>query len=337
MWETLKPEDNDDYKGEWGIHVNIDPRYPYTARAWHILTSKHEHLYKHEYYHDEFVDMLVTVLAMEKHPGKAEQKLQELLGDDEHGQRTYDKYLQADIKAAEWFDVPVYKKKRKKWEPEMPWRYPRQRGLSYDAIAGELMRNFVKKSYQSVFPTEQDVVDFLEEYVDYSPYQLELAIENYMDEDDDEDDEELGMATLRKREEPEAWRGYLLASMLLWKSKSTADLERAAEVLEDVENRLKDEFSRWQELTIQEEFRDWWEPAFSEFLRLLTCMSAFHLQEEICDTFDDLNDAEKEVNDNDVVIYNFLLDIMMYMVLHPEASLWWQIRIVFFYADLIWQ
>ena len=45
--------------------------------------------------------MLVTVLAMEKHPGKAEQKLQELLGDDEHGQRTYDKYLQADIKAAE--------------------------------------------------------------------------------------------------------------------------------------------------------------------------------------------------------------------------------------------
>ena len=49
-------------------------------------------------------------------------------------------------------------------------------------------------------------------------------------------------------------------------------------------------------------------------------MSAFHLQEEICDTFDDLNDAEKEVNDNDVVIYNFLLDIMMYMDPTSEAA-----------------
>ena len=115
------------------------------------------------------------------------------------------------------------------------------------------MRNYVRQSYDAVFPTEQDSLDFLEEQRALSPLALEHAIENYMGDDDDDD---LPSTRVKHGALAESWRAYLAASLLIRKSKTNEDLERAMEVLEDVECCVKGEFESWTSVYMMEEYKD---------------------------------------------------------------------------------
>lgn|GEM_PF-5055681 len=136
------------------------------------------------------------------------------------------------------------------------WFINKKKQISYDAIGRELVRNFIRHSYDAVFPLHDDAKIFIEEHLSYSPLQLKSLIEHYVDEDDDEDDdgEEFASGTIWKRENAEYRRGYLLATILVRKSTSVQELRSAFEILDDIGFCLKAEHDEWQDNNTMPEF-----------------------------------------------------------------------------------
>lgn len=287
------------------VHRYLDLTHVYTERAWHILTSRHRSIYSFEFSHDELIDNIIQVLASDISPEKTEKHIKDLMTENWIGERIYDKYLWADEGGK---IIKPYKKRRKKWEPKLLF-LNKKKEADFDAIWWELVRNYVRQTYQKVFPTDLDTENFLKDHRDLTPLGLEQAIDNYMWDDDDDDD--FSFSKIKHGPLAESWRAYLTASLLVWKSKTNRDLERAMEVLEDVECSVKDEFEDWVKQYVMEEYKEWAYDAFDDLLWQITCAAAYGRRDEICDTIDELADAAEEHHED--LLFDFLQDVICYM------------------------
>lgn len=320
-----------------GIHRHMDLKYIYTDYAWHILNSPHinKKKFSGEYYHDEMVEAIITTLTMSPTPEYAEQALKNIFEDENSDQRNLQRYLAADIPTGKdlhkyitlesWEKAKLFKKRRKKWEPKLEV-LNRKNEINFYKVWAELARNFVYKYFQEYFPQDEDLAAYIREYRGLNNYQLEQWIDNYVWGSDDDDDDK-GATVMRQPEENAAYpRAYVLASLLVWKSRSTEDLHRAIEVLENIEWLMKDEYDKWQNKNLQEEFHAWAYDTFEDFLRQMTCAAAHHCDQDIYTTVAKIADEEEESGGEkkhkDADLFDFFTDICMYIdPPSPEAKL----------------
>ena len=180
---------------------------------------------------------------------------------------------------------------------------------SYDLMGENLMKNFMRITYEKEFPDQESIKALFEELRPLSFNELLARVEEYAymdysgddDDDDDDDEEEIyegehnGSRSLYYDENYEyslgeahgpskdvyLRRAYMGVSLLIWKSKTFEELCTAMDSLESVQVDLEDRIDERQWEFLMPEFHRGVEMAFQRFLWKMTCDAAFYNREEL--------------------------------------------------------